>query len=376
MANLAKEKTTEQGQYYFICGSDDYLVDREGRKLYTQHTAGLSDDFSCEIIDADAQNVAKVESIIKHFIDSAQMPSLFGEKKVIWLRGVNFLADSPTARAEGSKTLVESFIEVLAKLDYSTVCIIISAAPVDKRTRAFKALKNTAFFQLLEDDSTPGGLSQLITQECQAHGVKIGQDAIEALLLKVDGNSRLLIQEVQKLITFVGDDPKGISLKLVNEMVEQFGEGDFFEFSEAFFSLDLDWTLDTLTRHFFTQKESRPLIASLQNRLRLMIQLRVLLDAGSIEASSYGLNKNTLQALASEHDLPFADPSSKSGFNVFSQNPWYLGKLAVAAKKISLKKLIDFDLALIEAFEQILKHSQPHEQEAVMRQLVMRCLIV
>lgn len=90
MANLAKEQTTvqSQGQYHFICGNDDYLIDREGRKLYTHHSAGLSDDFSCEIIDADAQNVPQVESIIKHFIDSAQMPSLFGEKKVIWLRGV------------------------------------------------------------------------------------------------------------------------------------------------------------------------------------------------------------------------------------------------------------------------------------------------
>lgn len=375
MANSVKEQTVAQGQYFFICGSDDYLVDREGRKLYTQHTAGLSDDFSCEIIGADAQNVGKVESIIKHFISSAQMPSLFGEKKVIWLRGVNFLADSVTGRAEGSKSLVETLIEVLAGLDYSTVFIIITAAPVDKRTRGFKALKNTAFFQLIEEDAGPGGLSKLVVQECQAQGVKISQDAIEALLAKVDGNSRLLIQEVQKLTSFVGDDPKGIDDRMVNDMVAQFGEGDFFEFSEAFFSMDLDWTLDALARHFFTQKESRPLIASLQNRLRLMIQLRALLDAGSIEASAYGLNKDTLKTLAAEHDMAFADPSSKSGFNVFSQNAWYLGKLSIAAKKISLKKLIDFELALIEVFEQILKHSQPQEQEAIMRQLVMRCLV-
>jgi len=106
-----------------------------------------------------------------------------------------------------------------------------------------------------------------------------------------------------------------------------------------------------------------------------MIQLRVLIDAGSIEVSSYGLNKNTLETLASEHNLPFADPSTKSGFNIFSQNPWYLGKLALAVKQISLKKLIDFELALIQTFEQILKHPQPHEQEAIMHQFVMQCLI-
>lgn len=373
MADSIKEKTTAQSQYYFICGNDDYLVDREGQKLYSHHSTGLSTDFSCEIIEADAQNIAKVESIIKHFISSAQMPSLFGEKKIIWLRGVNFLADSQTGRAEGTKSLVETFIEILNKLDYSTVCIIITASPVDKRTRSFKSLKNTAFFQLLEDDSTPAGLSKLITQECQAHNINITQDAIEALLLKVDGNSRLLIQEVQKLITHVSNNAEHIDSHLVNEMVTQFGESDFFEFSEAFFSLDLNWTLNALARHFFTQKESRPLITSLQNRLHLMIQLRTLLDSNSIEPNSYGLNKNSLETLASEHNLPFADPSNKSPFNIFSQNPWYLGKLATAAKKISLKKLIDLQLALIETFEQILKY--PHEQESIMRQLVMKYLL-
>lgn len=375
MANSVKEKTITQGQYFFICGSDDYLVDREGRRLYAHHGAGLSSDFSCEIIDADASNVGKVESIIKHFIDSAQMPSLFGEKKVIWLRGVNFLADSPTGRAEGSKSLVETLSEVLVKLDYSSTCIIITAAPVDKRTRGFRILKNTPFFQLLEDGPGSTGLSALITQECNAYSTKISQDAIDTLLLKVNGNSRLLVQEIQKLINFVGDDTQSIDAKLVNDLVAQFGEGDFFEFSEAFFSLDLNWTLDALTRHFFTQKESRPLIASLQNRLRLLIQLRVLLDAKSIEASSYGLNKDTLAALAVEHDLPFADPSSKSGFNIFSQNAWYLGKLSLAAKKIPLKRLIDFELALIEVFEKILKNPQPYDQEAIMRQFVMQCLV-
>lgn len=376
MANAVKEKEeVTQGQYYFICGNDDFLVDREGRKLYLEHSTGLSDDFSCEIIDADAQNLAKVESIIKAFITSAQMPSLFGEKKVLWLRGVNFLADTPTGRAEGTKVLVETLLEVLAQLDYEAICVIISASPVDKRTRVFKAFKNTAFFQLIEDSAASSGLEQLVMQECQANGVPINKEATELLLLKVNGNSRLLIQELQKLITFVGKEAQGIDVKLVNEMVAQFGEGDFFEFSEAFFSFDLDWTLDALTRHFFAENEVRVLITSLFNRLRLMIPLRALLDAGSIQASPYGLNKDVLAALAIEHDLVSADPETKSSFNLFSQNAWYLGKLSVVAKKIPLKKLIDIELELIEVFENILEHSQPQEQEAIMRQFVMKCLL-
>lgn len=361
-------------QCFFLCGKDDYLVDREGRKLYEKYGAGLADDFSREIIDAEAQNVGKVEPIIRHFIQSAQTPSLFGEKKVVWLRGINFLADSPIGRSEGTKTQVEILSEVLQKLNYSTVCVIITASPVDGRTRGFKALKSTAIFQLIGDEAGSDELSKIVFQECQVLGLTMTQEAVEALLTRVNGNSRLLIQEIQKLATFLGKTSKIIDHALVTSMVSQFGEGDFFEFSEAFFSLDLNWTLDVLTRYFFIQKESRPLITSLFNRLRLMIQLRVLLDAGSIEASSYGLNKNTLGALADEYNLTFDGSQNKSSFNVFSQNPWYLGKLAVAAEKTSLKKLLDFEQSVVGAFEKILEYSLPQEQEAVMRQLVIKCL--
>ena len=73
-----------------------------------------------------------------------------------------------------------------------------------------------------------------------------------------------------------------ISDQLVSDIVPNFGDADFFEAADAFFSLKLDWTLEALRRHFFTSSESRPLLGSLQSRNRLLIQLRVLLDAGAI----------------------------------------------------------------------------------------------
>jgi DNA polymerase-3 subunit delta len=57
---------------------------------------------------------------------------------------------------------------------------------------------------------------------------------------------------------------------------------------------------------------------------------------------------------------------------VFTQNPWYLGKLAVTASKVSLKKLIEFQIAFAEAFEGIIE--RPNEQEAVCREMAVRCL--
>ncbi len=363
-----------QARYFFICGSDDFLVDREAKSLYQKYSQGLADEFSKEIIDGTAQNLSKLELILKHFIESIQIPSLFGGNKVVWLRGINFLEDSPLGRCEGAKMHIDHLVTVLEKINPNSFSVILSASPVDKRTRGFKSLKAHSHFQLIEDESDPKALALIVAEECKKYSITITPDAIQALLAKVNNNSRLLMQEIEKLSTYLGKSNNRIDMELITDMVPQFGENDFFEFSEAFFSLDFNWTLSALSRHFFIQKESRSLITSLFNKLHLLIPLRVLLDSGSLDGSSYGINKIALEKLAMEYQLSQVDGQNKSAFNLFTQNPWYLGKLAAIAKKIPLKKLIDFDFALIKVFEDILIYSQPEEQELIMRQFVIQSL--
>ena len=62
----------------------------------------------------------------------------------------------------------------------------------------------------------------------------------------------------------------------------------------------------------------------------------------------------------------------KSAFNVFSQNAWYLGKLAGAGKPPTLRRLIDNQQEFVVAFEEI--HRRPSEQEDVLREMTVRCL--
>jgi DNA polymerase-3 subunit delta len=49
-----------------------------------------------------------------------------------------------------------------------------------------------------------------------------------------------------------------------------------------------------------------------------------------------------------------------------------VGKLAGSAKLPTLRRLIDNQLDLINAFEEIIR--RPHDQEEVLRELAVRCL--
>ncbi|MGB0743620.1 MAG: DNA polymerase III subunit delta [Opitutales bacterium] len=359
--------------FTFICGDDDYLVSERGKDWFAEQTKELMDDLSKEVVNGRAANVAEVEEAINRFRSAVQTLSLFGERKVVWMRDVNFMADSQTGRAQGTLDLLEGLKEMLESLDPATVGVLMTAQPVDKRRSFYKWCQKAADFTVLDGGKdAAANCAKLIEEECKKAGISMSRDAVQLLIGKVNGNTRLMVEETRKLCTFAYGTDEPVSEALVTALVPNFGDADFFEAADAFFSLKLDWTLEALRRHFFTNSESRPLLGSLQSRNRLLIQLRVLLDAGAIRLGGRGISKSDLEAAARTYGHHFGEAAEKSNLNVFTQNPWYLGRLAETATRVSLKKLIDFQLAFADAFEAIIE--RPNEQEDVCCELAVKCL--
>ncbi|MBO94435.1 MAG: DNA polymerase III subunit delta [Opitutales bacterium] len=357
-----------------VLGDDDYLVRKKAQEIFDRLLPEYPEEFQREIIGGHAGRVDEVKTVVDKFRQAAQTLSLFGDGKLIWLRDVDFLADSPTGRAEGTLAEVERLQGYVEKLGTSGIQVVLSASPVDRRRKFSKWLEKTDHFTEAATKKDRGAaLRRVVDETCEECGVTIGPDAFQLLVGLINGNTRLAVEEIRKLATFIGAEGGIIDEKLVTELVPPFGEGDFFEAAEAFSSFDLAWTLDALTRHFFHWKEARPLLASMQGRNRLMIQLRVLLDAGEISLGARGISKADLEKAAAQHADCFGESDEKNGFNVFTQNPWYLGRLALGAKKPpKLRNLIDIQTDLFRTFEEII--ARPDDHEGVMKDLAVRCL--
>ena len=353
----------------FIAGDDEFLVTRSGKEAFTKLCQGKGEACTPEIIDAQAQNVSEVETAIQRFNESVQTLSLFGDTKVVWLKNLNCISDSQTGRAEGAKKQTGWLLEILESVDYQSTTILITAFPVDRRRKEYKALQAFGNSTFLESGSA--GKDALVHATCRDLEVTLTRDAQELLLAKTGGQARLMVQELTKLRTYLGK-PGPIDDSLVLELVPDAGESDFFEVAEAFYKKNLHLSLDALKRHFFNHKEARPLLSTLQGRNRLMIQLRALLDAGEIRLGARGIDKTSFESAKRTYAVHYAEDDHKTNTNVFTQNTWYLGKLAEQAKCFPLKKLVSFQRAFACAFEEILK--RPQEQEAVMRELAIRCL--
>jgi DNA polymerase-3 subunit delta len=367
--------------FTFICGQDDYLVGRLGAERFAALTADLSDEFAREIVAGFAANMGEVETALNRFRESVQTVSMFGGKRVVWLKDVNFLADSVTGRAEGTLKLVEDLQELLTGVNPAETSILITASPVDRRRPFPKWCEKNADFALAGGDGDDAGeaLAGVALAEAKSLGVAFAPGALELLLQKVGPNTRLIVEETRKLAAYTQPatpaPPDGTGAKIeeahVAELTPNVAASDFFEAAEAFFSGDLKWTLAALGRHFFSGGDARPVISALQNRNRILLQVRALLDSGDARLGPRGLDglpKAT--ALYGQH---FTGATETSSYNLFSQNAWYVGKLAGTAKLPTLRRLIDNQQEFIAAFEEIIRRPN-NEQEEVLRELAVRCL--
>jgi DNA polymerase-3 subunit delta len=219
-----------------------------------------------------------------------------------------------------------------------------------------------------------GGMNweTLAAEECRDQDVSFAPGAIDLLVAKINRNARLFVEEVRKLITYCDETERVVSERMVDELVPAFGEGDFFEAAEAFFSRDLSWSIEALHRHFFAGYDARPLLSAFQNRNRLLIQIRSLVDAGYLRIGKSGIDKSSFDASADRFGQVFGSSKEKNPLNLFTQNTWYLGKLAAGSRLPSLRKLIDHQFEFRRAFEEII--ARPGEQEEVLRAMMVRCL--
>ena len=354
---------------YAVLGDDDYLVRQRAKEVFDELCPEFPDDLSREIIDGRADRVDEVERILSEARSAGETLSLFGGGKLVWINEANFLNQTKTGAAQGSKEALEAFKPFLENLGETK--LIFSACPVHRSHAFVKWLQKNAIYEdVAKNEKEDITFRRLVQDTAKEFGVRFSNGALEYLAGKIGAHSRLGVEETKKLASYLGKDGGEITEELVIDMVPDFGEGDFFEASEAFFSGKLDWAIDAIDRHFFQGKDARPLLATLQNRNRLLIQLRVLVDGKELDPNQR-LSKDQLERIGKKYQDHFSDSNEKSTLNLFSQNPWFLGRLLPLVRKFSTRRLIDLQSDLIKAFQDVLE--QPKEQHStIFKNLVIR----
>ena len=289
--------------------------------------------FPARSINGFAANVGEVESAVNRFRDAVQTVSMFGGKRVVWLKDVNFLADTVTGRAESTLKLVEDLQQILERLNPDETAVLITAAPIDRRRSFPKWCEKNADFTARRRRWRRWRRSARRRRRSPRRrrvGATFCARTPSSCCSPRSAPTPACSSRKRASSRPTSASGATIEEKHVAELTPNVAEGDFFEAAEAFFSGDLKWTLAALHRHFFSGGDARPVISALQNRNRILLQVRALVDAGEVRRRP--ARARWLAKAPPAHAAKFTGATEKSSYNLFSQNPWYLGKLAGSAK--------------------------------------------
>lgn len=373
-ADAKSLKAMESKAAYFITSDDDFIAANRAGEIFGEISKDAADEMSKEVVDGASQKAEDAAEAVLQTLQAAATPPLFGGKKFVWLRNANFFGDSKILKNDGVAAALGKLSEYLKALSADTAAVVISASPVDRRSKIFKefaALDGAEDYQSKDPVSACVGV---IESEARSLGVRFEPGAAETLAAIVAGSPRMCAQETRKLAAYANFSGT-ISQRDVADMVPIFGESDFFEITNAFYSGDLDAALSVLKRYFFANKKAsaRPIISAIQRQNSILIQLRALMDSGEIPKTAGQQPRGAIESAGAKYAETFRGCEEKTPYNVFSQNAWYAGaKLAPIAAGMSLKKLMDCQMQIAKAFEELL--SPNATDETVMRDFFVRAM--
>ncbi|MDR1435029.1 MAG: hypothetical protein LBI77_01320 [Puniceicoccales bacterium] len=324
---------------FFIAGNDCFSV-RKRSDAILQSFQGVE----IETIDSDADSISEAVQELRRVCEALRTVSLFAEKKCVYYRDVSFLSDASIGRSEEVLSWMDELQSLLEKLP--EVGYLMAARSVDGRQRVIKWFLENCHGEILEAPKSVG-CEQYVRDGVKGEGKKISAEALSKFLGRTGNDLAIIGGELDKLLLH-GADESGIEVRDVEEIVVDLRGDDFFETVELFFGDDGEAFARGIRRYFLYREEGRPLLAALQNRLRLLIQLRYLHENDGLE----NVTKIALERLKEKYAALYRGEVG----SIFTQNPWYLGKLLAIAKKGSLGDWIDFQSKLLGAIVTLSEH--------------------
>lgn len=322
-AAAKKEKSQAADNIWAFVGTDDLAVKDAAAALSRKLMSPEDAEFGMEIVDGAADNAEHAERIIRSTLEALQTLPFFGGEKVVWLRGVNFMADTVTGRAESTQNALASLMAVMEAGLPGDVKFILSASEVDKRRSFFLNLKKVAQLEVFDliDTSRSGWeqtVAELVEDRARELGLFFDDDAMAVFVMLAGEDSRQIRNELEKLDLFLGEDERRVTAGDVRAIVSHSKAGVVFELGNALGKRRLEECLH-LVDELIAQKESAIgiLLAAVVPKVRNLFQAKALEERCRPSLSSYQSYSASLERLPEKEKEHLPKKKDGSGLNVF-----------------------------------------------------------
>jgi DNA polymerase-3 subunit delta len=321
---------------FFIAGSDRFNVAQKSTAIVNSFSG-----YAIEEFNSDATKIAEAVAELRQINDALKTLPLFAARKMIWYKNVDFLSDATIGKSEDVLAWIQAVQRTLE--NGPEVGFLLTATTIDRRQKVIKWFLENCRAEIL-DEPKKSGCERHVSEKIKHAGKKITPDAFDLLQRRSNHDLQLMDGELEKLLLYT-DGKDRIEIRDVEAIVIDLHRGDFFEAIDVFFENNREKFFHTMERYFLHQEEGRPLLAALQNRVRLLLQLRQFYDGDGL----IRVDKNALEDLK----LKYQDICSTAPGSIFTQNPWYLGKLLGIAKQYPLDRLVSFQIMLLNGIVEL-----------------------
>ncbi|CAN5130731.1 DNA polymerase III subunit delta [soil metagenome] len=286
-----------------VVGSDEGAVKERALALSAELTPEGGDEFSVDIIDGVAENADHASRICASTLQALQTLPFFGGEKLVWLKNLNFAANTQTGRAQASLEGLEMLAEYLKSGSLGLdIRFLISAPDIDKVRSFFLTLKKFARLEVFDkaagSEDWERAVLPFVSARAKSLGLHFSPDLLEHFVHAAGDDTRIAANELEKLDLYLGAR-REVTSDDIAAIVSLGRGGVIFEIGNAIGHRDLARAIDRVD-HFLFRGESAIgiLLGGIVPKVRSLLIARDLLERLKIPP---GGSYNSFLSKASRH---------------------------------------------------------------------------
>lgn len=368
-------RVIEKGQtnpLYFVCGKEEFLVDRISKKLATillNMTESNMDHPTDELLREKAGfslSVLKGEDASPYAITNALQTfgfaGLFNERRVIMICEPAFLDDKNKETQKEAIALVADTLQ--GPLPEGNIVIIAVARSLRKSHPLVKAAAEKGMVISIKE-LNEYEQAEYVRRSAPRLLLKLDNDATRELVERVGGPLRHLTNELKKLSAYAGNGGS-ITKRNVQEIIPSLS-ADIFEMIDAVAAGSTEKALQGLRFLLDRREPAQRILWMLGRQFRFYLQARTLIDEKHVQYLKSS-KKGEYQSISLTNEVAERLPNEKK-LNVYKQSGY--------STRTSFEQAKQFDTQrTIEALNQILKTDVAIKRGLMDAELALELLIL
>lgn len=261
-------KKGEIASLYLFYGNEEFLLNDLLKKMRQELVGEENQIFNYQVLEEEKNSLFELEEAVN------TLPFL-GEKRLVIFKAVKLFSGE---KKEGDQLLVK----IIEDLPSFTHLVIISPQ-VDKRKKAYQTIiKNGEVIEL--SSLKPWELEKFLLEKVGLMGKSLDRQSMAYLLEMVGKDLRMLVNELEKAVLYVGEQA-GISQKDLEDILSKQGEQNIFRFIDALGNRKSEDALDFLYQLLKLGEPPVKVLYMVTQQFRLIWQVKSLAEKGYDKAS-------------------------------------------------------------------------------------------